>query len=451
MSGAFLSDCDVFARVEPARTLFAARAPTKKGGVERKRVRRLAEADAARFLQSVQTRTFGRSSPCPFLFARSHSKDDDHAMATVDALTAHTNSPLDLRPRTETGARPAPSAVDGVGLSRPIEAKHPGRRILVCLDRSTLSEVCVPHAVSLAKTFGSAMTLAHIMQPQHENGAPQTNDALGWEISRQEAQAYLERLQKDVLQSLGKPVDIRLEQGRPADRIIDLAHEVSADLIVIGSRGEGGAGPHALGSTVLQVLEAVRTSLFVAHACLSAPVEAAPRHILVPLDGSPRSESVLPAAVRIASSHGAELLLVHVVQEPLPTALLPAAEDMALAQRLAGLLESGATRYLDLLRKQLAYEVTSVRTLVLRHASAPQCLLDVSVKEKADLIVLSAHGSACDSSRSFGSVTACLLTHAAVPLLTLQDLPEAQLHSAEGTEATRASPSLRASYAVESV
>jgi len=76
-------------------------------------------------------------------------------------------------------------------------------------------------------------------------------------------------------------------------------------------RGEGGAGPHALGSTVLQVLEAVRTSLFVAHACLSAPVEAAPRHILVPLDGSPRSESVLPAAVRIASSHGAELLLVH--------------------------------------------------------------------------------------------------------------------------------------------
>ena len=422
MSGAFLSDCDVFARVEPARTLFAARAPTKKGGVERKRVRRLAEADAARFLQSVQTRTFGRSSPCPFLFARSHSKDDDHAMATVDALTAHTNSPLDLRPRTETGARPAPSAVDGVGLSRPIEAKHPGRRILVCLDRSTLSEVCVPHAVSLAKTFGSAMTLAHIMQPQ-----------------------------KDVLQSLGKPVDIRLEQGRPADRIIDLAHEVSADLIVIGSRGEGGAGPHALGSTVLQVLEAVRTSLFVAHACLSAPVEAAPRHILVPLDGSPRSESVLPAAVRIASSHGAELLLVHVVQEPLPTALLPAAEDMALAQRLAGLLESGATRYLDLLRKQLAYEVTSVRTLVLRHASAPQCLLDVSVKEKADLIVLSAHGSACDSSRSFGSVTACLLTHAAVPLLTLQDLPEAQLHSAEGTEATRASPSLRASYAVESV
>jgi len=361
------------------------------------------------------------------------------------------NSVLELRSRAETPVRPPPAQACAIAPPRPSEPKHSGRRILVCVDRSTLSEVCVPHAVALAKTFGSALTLAHVMQPHHENGASQRNDALGWEISRQEAQAYLERLQKDVAQRVGTPVDIRLEQGRPADRIIDLAREVSADLIVIGSRGEGGAAPHALGSTVLQVLGAARTSLFVAHACSGAPAEAAPKRILVPLDGSPRSESVLPAAARIARAHGAELLLVHVVQEPLATALLPAAEDMDLAQKLAGLLESGAKRYLDLLQKQLAYEVTSVRTLVIRHASAPQCLLEVSQKEQADLIVLSAHGSACDSSRSFGSVTACLLTHTAVPVLTLQDLPESPIQRAQSADATIPPPSLRASYAVESV
>jgi nucleotide-binding universal stress UspA family protein len=289
------------------------------------------------------------------------------------------------------------------------------------------------------------------MQPRQQNGARQTSDALGWEISRQEARAYLERLQNEVSQRLGKPVDIRLEQGRPADRIVDLAGEVSADLIVIGSRGEGGAAPQALGSTVLQVLAAARISLFVAHACSGAPADAAPKRILVPLDGSPRSESVLPAAARIARAHGAEMLLVHVVQEPLPTPLLPAAEDIALAEKIAGLLESGGKRYLELLQKQLAYEVPSVRTRVIRHASAPQCLLELSLKEQVDLIVLSAHGSACDSSRSFGSVTACLLTHTAVPLLTLQDLPESPLGDAQSTDATLAPPSPRASYAAESV
>jgi len=369
-------------------------------------------------------------------------------MAGVDVLAALTSSPLDLRPPVETIAHPTPTA--GVPRSRPPAPNHPGRRILVCLDRSTLAEVCVPHAVSLAKTFGSEITLAHVMQPRHENGEPQTNDAFAWEISRQEARDYLERRQNEVSQVLGRPVDIRLEQGRPDERIVDLATEVSADLILLGSRGEGGATAGALGSTVLQVLSTARTSLFIAHACSGAAPEATPKRILVPLDGSPRSESALPAAARIASAYGGELLLVHVVQEPLPTALLPTSEDMELAQKLARLLESGAKRYLERLTRQLEFQVASMRALVLRHASPAQCLLEISQKERADLIVLSAHGSACDSSRSFGSVTASLLTHTTLPVLTLQDLPEPQPRNAHGADATLAPPSPRASFAAAS-
>ncbi len=373
-------------------------------------------------------------------------------MTYVDSPTAPSNSSVDLREHTETADHPLHTGMAALApRSRPPGPEHPARRILVCLDRSAVSEVCVPHAVSFAKTFGSELTLAHVMQPRHDNCGPPTSDALGWEISRQEARAYLERLEKEVAQALGRPVDVRLEQGRPDERIVDLATEVSADLIVLGSRGEGGGAAHALGSTVLQVLATARTSLFIAHAGSAASAAATPKRILVPLDGSPRSESVLPAAARLASAYGAEMLLVHVVQEPLPTALLPGVEEMGLAQKLAGLLESGARRYLDRLQKQLAYEVSSVRTLVLRHASAPQCLLELSQKEQVDLIVLSAHGSACDSSRSFGSVTASLLTHTTVPLLTLQDLPESQSRSTQGVDATLATPSPRASYAAATV
>jgi nucleotide-binding universal stress UspA family protein len=303
----------------------------------------------------------------------------------------------------------------------------------------------------MAKAFGSAITLAHVMQPHHDTGGPRTSDALGWEISRQEARAYLERLQKEVAQVFGQPVDVTLEQGRPADRLVDVAREVSADLIMLGSRGAGGAAAHALGSTVLQVLAATRSSLFIAHPGSNGPAEATPKRILVALDGSLRSESVLPAAGRLAAAHGAEMLLVHVVQEPLPTALLPAAEDIALARTLAGRLESGARRYLERLQRQLAHEVTLVRMLVVQHASVPRCILEVSERERTDLIVLSAHGSACDSARSFGSVTAHLLTHTSIPVLTLQDLPESELHCARDVDESLAPPSPRASYAVESV
>jgi nucleotide-binding universal stress UspA family protein len=327
------------------------------------------------------------------------------------------------------------------------------RRILVCLDRSSGSEVCVPHAVFLARTLGSALILVHVLQPRHEHAGPQTNDALGWEISRREAQGYLERFQKSVSQATGLAVDVRLEQGRPADRIVDLARELGADLCVLGSRGEGGVPDSSgtLGGTVQQVLALSRTSVFIVHSSLQAPAVVAPRRILVPLDGSPRTESVLPAAARIAAAHGAELLLLHVVQEPLQSALLRVADDMQLAQKLASRLESSAERYLQDLKRLLAHDVPSVRTLVLRSPNEYQCLLETSHKQQSDLIVLSAHGSGCDSTQSFGSVTAYLLTHSRIPLLVLQDLPGTELRQDLQNDTKLAPPSLRASYAPESV
>jgi nucleotide-binding universal stress UspA family protein len=302
--------------------------------------------------------------------------------------------------------------------------------------------------VSMAKTFGSAITLVHVMETPHEHAGLQTNDALGWEISRQEAQGYLKKIEETVARDMGYPVDTRLEQGRPAERLVGLASELGADLSVLGSRGEGGGAALTLGSTVRQVLALARSSVFIAHASSAVPASLTPKRILVPLDGSPRTESVLPSVARIAASHGAEILLVHIIQEPLPTALLRAPEDMELARKLAQRLESAAIRYLDELRRRLA-EGNALRTVVVRGTNEYQSLLEISQKEQTDLIVLSAHGSGCDSTQSFGSITAYLLTHSTVPLLVLQDLPAKELRPASQPTETQTPPSLRASYAPE--
>jgi nucleotide-binding universal stress UspA family protein len=285
------------------------------------------------------------------------------------------------------------------------------------------------------------------METPHEHAGLQTNDALGWEISRQEAQAYLAKLGETVTRTLGRPVDTRLEQGRPAERLVDLAAELGADLSVLGSRGEGRGAALTLGSTVQKVLALGRSSVFIAHSSSTIPAAVTPTCILVPLDGSPRAESVLPSVARIAGTYGAEILLVHIVQEPLRTALLRAPDDMEFARRLAQRLESGAIRYLDELRRQLEHEVKAVRTLVVRGAKEYRSLLEVSRKERTDLMVLSAHGSGCDSTQSFGSVVAYVLTHSVIPLLVLQDLPAKELHAVLQANERRTPPSLRASYA----
>jgi nucleotide-binding universal stress UspA family protein len=330
---------------------------------------------------------------------------------------------------------------------RPSESRLRVHRILVCLDRSRLSEVCLPYAVSIARTFGSELTLMHVMPSYSEHAGRQATDALGWEISRQEARAYLERHEQETTRTLGRAVEVRLEQGHPAERIVGLARELGADLTVLGSHGEGGVTAWNLGSTVQQVLAVTRGSVLIAHASSTAPEVQIPKRILIPLDGSLRTESVLPTAARIATMFGAELLLVHVVQEPVASSVLWADEDLELAKELATRLQSRAKRYLDGVRDRLA-PVPSARTLVVRHPNERQCLLELAEQEHADLIVLSAHGVACDPARPFGSVTAHLLTHAVVPVLVLQDVPS---ELARTHEVAEHAPALRASFPPEVV
>lgn len=314
-------------------------------------------------------------------------------------------------------------------------------RILVCVDRSAFGDVCLRYAISLARALSSGLTLVHVMEPfQH---AKPHIDALDWEIARREAGSYLERLEGEAARALGRAVEVRLEQGHPSERIVALAQELRADLTVLGSHGDRGVTPWNLGSTVHQVIAVSRGSVFIAQTSGAAKVES-PRRILVPLDGSRRTESVLPTAARIARAYGAELLLVHVVHKLLPTLVLRATEDLERARELAAHLEVCAKTYLEGLRIGLVREGTPVRTLVTRHANERHSILETSKREHADLIVVAAHGTACDPERTFGSVTEYLLAHSHAPLLVLQDLPEAELHAPELVE--RVAPPLRASF-----
>lgn len=318
------------------------------------------------------------------------------------------------------------------------------RRILVCLDRSAWSESCLPYATALGRVFGSNLTLLHVMQPLHEHAGARITDPLGWEVSRREASAYLEGLARWMHEKWGLSVDSRLEQGRPAERITAVARELGADLTVISSHGEGGVAAWHLGSTAQQLIAVSTGSVLVVRAQSPAPSAVMPRRILVPLDGSLRTESVLPTVARIADAHGAEVVLTHVVCEPVPTAVLHAG-DFELARELAGHLEARAKRYLEHLHARMPRELR-VRTLVTRHVDERQSLLEIAEQEQVDLVVLSAHGSVCNPTRPFGSVTQHLLSHSSVPLLVLQDLSQAELERVREEGDEQSAPPPRSSF-----
>lgn len=328
------------------------------------------------------------------------------------------------------------------------DAKAHAHHLLVCLDRSSGAESVLPHVLGIAKTFQSDVTLLHVMERSRgDHDHSPMSDVLGWEIARREAEIYLERIQRQTARALGRPVGIQLEQGEPAERIADVAREIGADLIVLSRHGGGSTTGSHLGSTAQHVLALAPGSVFIVHSFAADP-DGLPKRLLVPLDGSLRAESVLPTAARVSRAYDAELLLVHVVLEPLPTLVLHAPEDRALAHQLALQLEAAGNRYLEQLRDRLTHEHPRVRTHVMRHSNERQALLEVSERERADLIVLSAHGSACDPMHSYGSVTTDLLTHSQLPLLVLQDLGQQDSPRPRDFHPNHAPP-LRASFAPE--
>ena len=319
-------------------------------------------------------------------------------------------------------------------------------QILACLDLSPFTDVCFSYAISLARALQSDLTLLHVMQPRQVHAGPYT-DALDWEIARQQARTHLEQLEEEAAQALGRSIDVRLEQGHPAERIVEVKREIHADLTVLASHGASGVTAWGLGSTVYQVLAILRGSVFIAHADSETPSATSPKRIIVPLDGSQRTECVLPTATRIARARGAELILVHVIREQIPTSVLHATEDLELARELASHLEVSAKSYLGELRAGLERDGCVVRTVVVRNANQRRAIIEIAKHEHADLIVVAAHGADCDEDLIHGSVTEYLLAHSKVPVLMLQDRPEAEMHGIDFGKVI--APPLRSSYPPE--
>jgi nucleotide-binding universal stress UspA family protein len=126
--------------------------------------------------------------------------------------------------------------------------------------------------------------------------------------------------------------------------------------------------------------------------------------ILVPLDGSPFSEEILPLAIGAARRTGAELRLVHVMEPFLGRMIIESA--------------TGVEQQLNTLASRVAStgQVTARAELLVGKA-IPE-LGGYITKEAIDLVILATHGWGGLQRAWLGSVTDALVRMAAIPLLT---------------------------------
>ena len=157
----------------------------------------------------------------------------------------------------------APAKARSGGLSRRFERAGRGalpasaiqiKTILVPLDFSPTSIEALSYAVPLAKKFGAALHLAHVSDKKEASEVFRPDELTC------ETVEWIQFLRDRLLLIHQKhfppfwPKNDHVRAGEPYEQICNLARELDAGLIVIGTRGQTGLQRILLGSTAERVV-----------------------------------------------------------------------------------------------------------------------------------------------------------------------------------------------------
>jgi nucleotide-binding universal stress UspA family protein len=304
------------------------------------------------------------------------------------------------------------------------------QRILAPLDGSSLAECVLPHIVAFTRVNGTEVTLVRVLE--NNNKAPAQLDPVHWQLSKAEAQTYLDEV-ANRLRTFDLLVETEVIEGPPADRIVEYVNKNDFDLVTLSTHGRSGLSGWTLGSVAQKVALRARKSIYLVPAYHVGDGErrrAAPgilryQRILVPLDGSPRAEHVLGKAAALARYHEAELALAHVVTRPNLLQRMPLTdEDHDLIERVAARNRVEAERYFEQLQSRLS---PKPQTYVLDGEHVPSTLQSFIRHNEVDLVLLSAHGHIHEDRRPYGNLAYNLMTYSGVPVIVFQDLEKDEI------------------------
>jgi len=132
------------------------------------------------------------------------------------------------------------------------------RKVLVAEDFSDSSRHALEHAEMIASKFGASIELVHVIQETAAltslGGPMVTPGILGHEETMEvRARAQMEH-QADELRGRGLIVKPRVLTGDPLECIIEVAKNIGADLLVVGTHGRTGVAHLLLGSVAESIL-----------------------------------------------------------------------------------------------------------------------------------------------------------------------------------------------------
>jgi nucleotide-binding universal stress UspA family protein len=282
------------------------------------------------------------------------------------------------------------------------------RNVLVPVDFSPPSRIAVNWGVSLARSLRAKLTLMHVME---------TGSVLTHPFS--EEYSEIEKKHRDqtarMLSCLLAPEDqddldlqIVIKSGDIKKEIVEVIHELHADVMVMGTHGRGLFGRWFIGSITEGLLRKVTVPVLTVCREMSAlPV----KRILFATDLSESSKQGFDFALDMARTMESDLVLVHVVSTALSYS------DVQVLSNPSNMVEDA--------EKDIQHFVTQARNANVNTQSfvlegnAAEEILRTADRYRADLILISVQNRPLVERALLGTTAERVIREAKVPVLAI--------------------------------
>ena len=289
-------------------------------------------------------------------------------------------------------------------------------KILVPLDGSKEAEAILPYVSTLTRGLDIPIVLLAVL----DSGSLGVGRSYFSGLYKRAEAGARDRLH-DVALGLARE-GVRAEEtiasGKSAREIIEAADRLGCGLIAMSTHGRNVLSRGILGSVTDKVVHSSHLPVLAItpeRARTYRGADSTLTRIMVPLDGSPLAESVLPYVEELAAKLPLEILLIRVVQplrlfwmDHYPAGLAEEQEAM----------EAEAKKYLEGLAAKLASGGLEVQWQVLIGQPAAT-ITELARDTPHDIIAMASHGRSGITRWAMGSVAEALIRSTGDPVLVV--------------------------------
>jgi nucleotide-binding universal stress UspA family protein len=281
--------------------------------------------------------------------------------------------------------------------------------ILVPIDFSEQALIALDQSYNLARLTKADITLLYVMDEEHKN----LFSIFGKEKKRKAEEkkyqkgikAKLETLAKDTMAKSGVNVYTRIKTGKIYDEILDVAKELNAAFVIMGTRGQVSLKKKFIGSNALRVVKEAHCPVITIK---GKKHRAGCKYIVLPLDLTQETKEKVGKAIELANYFGSAIKLVTVINT----------DDEIITKKL--------TLQMKQVESFIKKQKIVVTSEFVTNRNVAEGVIKYAKKVKADLIMIMTQSEMDWTDLFIGSTAQEIINDSEIPVLSIHpmDRPE---------------------------